>query len=238
MMTGQFIGVGVGPGDPQLLTMKAWKAIADADVVSYLTNTKGDSQAKHIARDALAEVKKDQIHIPVAMPMLEDRTETNAIYDSAAAEIETHLHAGKNVAFLCEGDPLFFGSFAYLLMRLSHHNCLVIPGVSSFHAASAALQTPLTVLKESFAIASGRQTLAQLETTLKQHESVVVMKAGRARQRILAALKNTNRTQDAQYIEYIGRENEVIVTDVTELADEVGPYFSLFMVTKKERGDR
>lgn len=237
-MSGVFTGVGVGPGDPQLITMKAWRLIQQADVVAYIANESGNSQAKFIAREALAEVEKEQKHLPVLMPMLEDRSRANAVYDEAAVAIQTELDAGKQVVFLCEGDPLFFGSFAYLLERLAHNACQVVPGISSVHAASAVLQTPLTLLKESFAIASGRQSDEQLVTTLSQHDSVVIMKAGRARQRILQALANTQRTEDAQYIEYIGRDEQQIVSDVTALPNEAGPYFSLFVVTSKERHSR
>ena len=237
-MSAVFTGIGVGPGDPLLITVKAWRSIQQADVISYIANTDGNSQAKEIAREALAEVQKVQTHIPVKMPMLEDRHEANKVYDQAAIDIQSELDAGKNVVFLCEGDPLFFGSFAYLLERLERNKCEVIPGISSIHAAAAALKTPLTMLKESFAITSGRQTDDQLQETLLNNDSVVIMKAGRARQRILQALIKTKRTEDAQYIEYIGRSQQKIISDVNQLGDENGPYFSLFLVTDKSRSSR
>ena len=94
------------------------------------------------------------------------------------------------------------------------------------------------MLKESFAVVSGRHTAQQIDMALEQHDSVVITKAGRARPRILMALRKTNRMQDAKYLEYIGRENERIVRDVSTLEDKAGPYFSLFVVTKSERGTR
>ncbi len=235
-MTATFIGVGVGPGDPELMTVKAWRTIEQADVISFIANKAGESQAKVIAAQALASTKKTRLEIPVCVPMVLDRHDINAVYDQAAKTIQQHLDEGKNVVFICEGDPLFFGSFAYLLERLESNNrCEVIPGISSVHAASSALQMPLTMLKESFSVVSGRHSSQQLEQALNNNDTVVIMKAGRARERILNALKATDRLADANYLEYIGRDNERIITDVTQLTATAGPYFSLFVVIRSQR---
>ncbi|MDB4837265.1 precorrin-2 C(20)-methyltransferase [Marinomonas sp.] len=236
---GRFIGVGVGPGDPELITLKALRLIKGANVISYLSNAEGGSQAKHIAREAFFDVVEEQMEIAIVMPMSTDRTLANAAYDEGASAIAESLEQGNDVVFLCEGDPLFFGSFAYLLERLkAKFDCQVVPGVSSINAASSVLNHPLTVLKESFAVVSGRHSVEQIDTALKQHDSVVIMKAGRARPMILDVLRKTSRMQDAKYLEYIGRENERIVDDVSTLEGKAGPYFSLFVVTKSERGTR
>jgi len=234
-LKGRFIGVGVGPGDPELITLKALRLIQNAQVVSYLSNDKGQSQAFDIASEAFKHNDKEQCHIPVPMPMSIDRSFANRAYDEGAEAIKAQLSKGLDVIFLCEGDPLFFGSFAYLLERLSpEFECLSVPGISSVHAASSTLVHPLTMLKESFTIVSGRHTQTQLEAALRQHDSVVIMKAGKARSKILAALSSTERLGDAQYLEYIGRENQKIVRDLSLLQDINGPYFSLFVVTRSD----
>lgn len=234
-MSAQFIGVGVGPGDPELITLKAARLIKQADVISYIANEQGQSQAKKIAEPVLSE----RIHsheIPVLMPMSEDRRAANVAYDRAAQAIEDAINNGLQVVFLCEGDPLFFGSFGYLLERLQNLvTCQVVPGISSVHAAASALKIPLTTLKESFAVVSGRHDISILVDTLKTHDTVVIMKAGRSRQRILDAIATANRLEEANYLEYIGREGEYICTDISHLAGESGPYFSLFVVIKKQR---
>ncbi|MGB7391454.1 SAM-dependent methyltransferase, partial [Marinomonas sp.] len=149
---GRFIGVGVGPGDPELITLKALRLIQGASVVSYLANGEGNSQAKNIACEAFSGVTHQQNEIAIVMPMSTDREEANKAYDGGAQAIADELENGRDVVFLCEGDPLFFGSFAYLLERLEgQFSCQVVPGVSSINAASSALNHPLTVLKESFA---------------------------------------------------------------------------------------
>jgi precorrin-2/cobalt-factor-2 C20-methyltransferase len=232
----QFIGVGVGPGDPELLTLKAHRLICEADVISFIANENGESQAKNIAADTLAMVSKTQHEIPVIMPMCDDRRIANKVYDKAASQIIEAIAEKKTVVFLCEGDPLFYGSFAYLLERLQPlTRCQVVPGISSVHAASSALQLPLTMLKESFAVVSGRHSEQTLIDTLRNHDSVVVMKAGRSRQRIVSALSVSGRINEASYLEYIGRSGELIERDVNTLTGEAGPYFSLFVVVKAER---
>ncbi len=234
---GVLIGVGVGPGDPELLTLKAFRAIRDADVVACIGNEKGESQARTIAQLALAErtqgSENDRL---VVMPMLEDRAKANAVYDQAASDFKALLSKGQSIAFLCEGDPLFFGSFAYLLERIeAEHTCEVIPGISSVNAAASVLQHPLTMLSESFAVVSGRHNVDRLTETLQRHDSVVIMKAGRARPVILEALDAAGRSDDAQYMEYIGREQQQIVRDVSTLDVQPGPYFSLFVVTRSRQ---
>ncbi len=170
------------------------------------------------------------------MPMSEDRKLANRVYDKAAGELQALIDSGKQVVFLCEGDPLFFGSFTYLLTRLEGKNrCLVVPGISSVNAASATLCQPLTILQESFSVVSGRHSQQHLVEVLNTHDSVVIMKAGRSRERILSALEQAGRSGDARYLEYIGRDNEMIENDVTLLDKQAGPYFSIFMVTRNQR---
>ena len=239
MSEATFYGVGVGPGDPELITLKALRLIQGAPVVAYLANDEGSSQARVIAREAFVDQNMDQIEIPICMPMSTDRSLANKAYDEGAEHIRKQLHSGRDVVFLCEGDPLFFGSFAYLLERLqAEFACQVVPGISSVNAAAAELKHPLTMLKESFVVVSGRHTDEQIRTALNDHDSVVIMKAGRARPRILALLDETGRAKDARYLEYIGRENQRIEADLRQLVPEAGPYFSLFVVTRRERRSR
>ena len=232
---GTFIGVGVGPGDPQLMTLKAFYLIKNADVICYLTDNNGHSHAKTIAREAVAEMHVSALHLAIEMPMEKDRKKANHAYNMGSQAIVQQLALGKNVIFLCEGDPLFFGSYTYLLERLQPTFCCqVVPGISSVNAAASALVRPLTALTDSFAVISGRHNDAFLQASLAQYDSVVIMKAGQSRVRILSALRATNRMQDASYLEYIGRENEFIEDDVSQLPVEPGPYFSLFVVRNKE----
>ncbi|RDE18260.1 precorrin-2 C(20)-methyltransferase [Motiliproteus coralliicola] len=232
---GCLYGVGVGPGDPELLTVKAWRLIRGAAVLSYLTNEQGSSQALTIAADAVAEAGPLQIQLPIAVSMQTERREINRAYDRGAERIAAELSAGRDVVFLCEGDPLFFGSFSYLLDRLrqllgDELRSQVVPGISSVNAAASVLQQPLLTQRQSFAVVSGRHSDEQILQALRDHDAVVIMKAGQARPRILQLLAQSGRLDDARYLEYIGREQQQQVDDVRQLADEAGPYFSLFVV--------
>ena len=239
LVKGRFIGVGVGPGDPELLTVKAWRLIQSADVISYLVNDKGASQAKQIASEAIYSATSAQSGIPIYMPMSTEREKANQAYDQGAVAIAEQLEQGLDVIFLCEGDPLFFGSFSYLLERLQdRYSCEVVPGITSVNAAAATLVHPLTMLKESFAVVNGRHSDEQIMAALQQHDTLVIMKAGQARPRLLKLLEESGRSDDAQYLEYIGRDNQRIVNDVRELEVEAGPYFSLFVITRSERQSR
>lgn len=234
-MTSQatFYGVGVGTGDPELLTLKALRIIQKSPVVAYLVNDKDESQAKQIACLAFDSLDKQPKELPIYMPMLRDRRLANESYDQAAVAIQSYLDQGQDVAFLCEGDPLFFGSFAYLLERLQpNYQCQSIAGIASLQAASAALCQPLTRLQDSLAVMSGRHSDTEILQALQQHDSIFIMKVGQSRSRILGLIEESDRTQEARYLEYIGREQECIVRDVTDIKEGEGIYFSVIVVTR------
>ena len=252
----EFVGVGLGPGDPELVTLKAIVAMQQADVVAYLTNDTGHSRALTIAQAAVARMSElvttdesmlksaESVTWPMAaqtlplnMPMRLDRTAANRVYDEAAQSIQHHMDCGKRVVFLCEGDPLFFGSFAYLLERLQQSvPCRVIPGITSIAAASSTLSLPLTRLTESLAVVSGRHDDVQIQAALTEYDSVAILKAGRHRPRLLTLLKKTGRLNEAVYLENMGMATQRVETDCLNLyqtqAAELGPYFSLFIVTR------
>lgn len=231
---GTLYGVGVGTGDPELLTLKALNTIKAASVVCYLCNLEGYSQARHIARFAFDSPNPKQQEFPITMPMALDRSAANRAYDEAAATLQTHLDAGEDVAFLCEGDPLFFGSFAYLLERLQkHYPCKVIPGISTLHTASAALVEPLTKLSDSLVVISGRHDDDYIRNVLEDFDTVVIMKVAKQRQRLRQLLIETGRIADARYMEYLGREQEQIVHDLHELPESGGVYFSVMVVMRQ-----
>jgi len=231
-----FTGVGVGPGDPELLTLKAANAIRKASVIAYLCNEKGHSQAKTIARFMLEENQQSVEEIPICMPMNDNRKSAEHVYNHAAESIIKYLSSGSDVIFLCEGDPLFFGSFAYLLERINgQHKCQVIPGITSVNAASAKLNKALTMLQDSMVVLSGYHSESEISDSLEKYDSVVIMKAGRSRQKIIRAIQCSGRIAQASYLEYIGRDNEKIVNDITALDDDPGPYFSLFIITQNRQ---
>lgn len=240
--TGTFYGVGVGPGDPELLTLKALRIIQQCDLVAYLRSDSAHStdqgitsgMARDIATAAVSSSSNaNQKEYAIVIPMSETRDITNAVYDEAARVIANHLDQGQNVVFLCQGDPFFFGSFAYLHDRLhARYSLEIVPGVTSINAASALLGKPLSLLAENLAIVSGRRSDADILHTLSHFDNVAIMKPGRRRAELLQLIAQAGRTQDACYIEYAGQQNQKIIHDVKLLDAQPGPYFSLFLINR------
>ena len=149
-MSGTLYGVGVGPGDPELITLKAARLIAAAPVIAYPAPDTGSSFARRIAADVIPETV---LEIPMIVPMRTERFPAQDVYAQAAAEISGHLQAGRDVVVLCEGDPLFYGSFMYLFVRLAdEHRTEIVPGVSSLGACAAALARPLVARNDTLTV--------------------------------------------------------------------------------------
>ena len=130
MTTGTLYGVGTGPGDPQLVTRRAWSLVESAHVIAYPAPDSGESFARSIVADAIGP---DAVEIPIVVPMRTGRAPAQSIYDKGARDIAAHLAAGRDVVVLCEGDPLFYGSFMYLLVRLRDDFPVeIVPGVTSW----------------------------------------------------------------------------------------------------------
>ncbi len=230
-MKASFYGIGVGPGDPELLTLKAVRLIKAADVVCYLKTSTG----KSLARDIASRWLTTQLELPIVMPEMRiDRKQVNQAYDIASQKISEMLDQAKTVAFLCEGDPFFFGSYIYLYQRLSKkYKCQTVSGISSIHASSTLAGLPLVQQDDNLAVLSSRNTDQELLDALKTFASVVIMKAGKHRPRLIHLIKAAQREKDSCYIERAGQTGEIIERNIACLSDTAGDYFSLFLVTKQ-----
>ncbi len=230
MASGTLWGLGVGPGDPELLTLKAVAVLERAHLVAYPANTAGHSQARTIASRWLGH----QRELAIPLGFTPDRTGAKAAYAAAANALAEVLAAGEDAAVLCEGDPLFYGSFIYLQGLLAgRFPCKVIPGVSAVFGAAAAAGRALVWGEQTLAVlpaAVGRQRLV---AALENFDAVVVLKPGRHRAQVVAAILEAGRGADAVYVEQASRAAERIVTDVASLAATPGPYFALFIVPRQ-----
>ena len=159
-MTGTLFGVGLGPGDPDLITRKAARLIREAEVIAYPEPLDGSSFARSIAESLFAE---DVIEVPVSVPLQEERFPAQEVYRTAAAEIKDHLDSGTDVIVLCQGDPFFYGSFMYLFVRLAEgYRAEVVPGcvfaLSLLRGRAAAALRPHGIPHRSSGADGGRQT--------------------------------------------------------------------------------
>lgn len=227
-MTATLYGLGIGPGDPELLTLKAARILSQVPVLAWPAPLEGDGMARGIAS---AHIPPGRVEIPIRMGFTMDRDGTEAAYDRAAQDIAIHLEAGRDVAVLCEGDPFFFGSFIYLFARLAGRFPVeVVPGVSSIMAAGAALQAPLSAWDDGLVIIPATRSEAEIEALLAACDSAVIMKVGRHLPKIRALLERHGMWDKARIIERVGLPGQRIFSpgDVPEL-----PYFSIILAHRR-----
>ncbi|MGW5115387.1 precorrin-2 C(20)-methyltransferase [Streptomyces noursei] len=236
--TGHLYGVGLGPGDPSLMTVRAVEVIALADVVAYHSARHGRSIARSIAAQ---HIRPDHIEEALVYPVTTESTDhpggyrgaLDEFYEAAAARLAAHLDAGRTVAVISEGDPFFYGSYQHMHKRLAHrYPTEVIPGVTSISAAAARLGTPLTEADEVLTVLPGTLPEEELTARLSATDSAVVMKLGRTFPGVRRALERSGRLTEARYVERatMAGERTGAFSDVD--ADSV-PYFSVAVVPSR-----
>ncbi len=236
---GRLFGVGVGPGDPELLTLKARRIIEAADVVAYPNARHGRSVARRIAAPHLrAGVLEVALTYPVTTEVTDHPGGYEAalveFYDAAAAQLTEHLDAGRDVAVLCEGDPFFYGSYMYLHDRLAaRYETEVVPGVTSFSAAAAAAGTPLAKRDDILTVLPGTLPPDVLAARLRASDASVVIKLGRTFEKVRGAAERAGVAGRAVYVERASSDAE----RRSALRDVEGtvPYMSLVLVPPATR---
>ncbi len=227
-MTGTLYGVGLGPGDPDLITRKAARLIAEAPVLAYPALKGADSFARAIAAELIAPGTEE---IVIDIPMTTERAPAQVAYDAGADRIAEALDAGQDVVCLCEGDPFFYGSFMYLHARLSDRFAVeVVPGVSSLTACAARAQLPLVARNERMTVLPGPLPDDELRQRIAGAESLAILKVGRHLARIRAVLDGLGLTENAIYVERATLPEERICP--LGEATETAPYFSMILLTK------
>ncbi|WP_305987614.1 precorrin-2 C(20)-methyltransferase [Roseibium sp. MMSF_3544] len=228
-MSGTLYGIGLGPGDPELMTLKAHRLISSAKVVAYPAPDTGESFARSIAA---ATIPAGAREIPIIVPMRVDRFPAQEIYDKAAGEISEVLAAGQDVITLCEGDPFFYGSFMYLFERLSDRFSVeIVPGVTSLTACAAQLQRPLTSRNDVLTVIPGPLPDAEIEQKIEKAQAVAIMKVGRHLSRLRALLDRMGLLEKAGYVERASLAEQK-VHRLVDLNSEKAPYFSMILIYK------
>ncbi|MFE9532794.1 precorrin-2 C(20)-methyltransferase [Streptomyces sp. NPDC006691] len=235
---GRLYGVGLGPGDPSLMTVRAVEAIAEADVVAYHSARHGRSIARSIAAK---HIRADHIEEKLVYPLTVETTDhpggyrgaLNDFYEEASARLAEHLDAGRTVAVLAEGDPLFYGSYQHMHKRLAHrYPTEVIPGVTSVSAAAARLGEPLVEAEEVLTILPGTLPEEELTARLAATDSAVVMKLGRTFTKVRRALERSGRLDEARYVERATMAGER-TGQLADIEAESVPYFSVAVLPSR-----
>src|SRR5882724_13359264 len=235
MSRGALWGVGLGPGDPELVTVKAARLIAEADVVAYHSARHGRSIARGIAEPYL---RPGQIEEHLVYPVTTETTDHRGgyagamedFYRESADRIANHLEAGRDVALLAEGDPLFYSSYMHMHTRLTQRfDAVIVPGVTSVSAASAATGTPLVQGDEVLTILPGTLPPDELRRRLADTDAAVVIKLGRSYPAVREALSAAGRLDQASYVERASTAAQKVLPAADVDASSV-PYFSLAML--------
>lgn len=232
---GTLLGVGTGPGDPELLTLKAVRAIQEAEVIAYFAKQGNESNAR---RTVSAHVPEQTEELALLYPVTteaprqsaEYRSKIAEFYKQAAQKVARHLDEGKTVAVLSEGDPLFYGSYMHLHLRLAHrYPASVLPGITAMSGCWSEAGTPIAQGDDVLSVLPGTMPEDRMVKRLADTEAAIIMKVGRNLPKIRRALKDAGRLDCAIYVER-GTMTNGLSMPLEEKADDSAPYFSLILV--------
>jgi len=232
---GHLYGVGLGPGDPELLTVKAVRVIQAAPVVAYFAKAGRRGHARKIVDRWLSpDCQEMPLYYPVTTEIAFDSAHyaslLAAFYGAGAAAIAAQLTAGRDVALLSEGDPLFYGSFMHLFVRLRHRfGVTIVPGVTGMSGGWAAAQAPMTWGDDVLAVLPGTLERSALVARLAGCDGVVIMKIGRNLAKVRGALTEAGVADRAIYVERATMDDEIVLP-LAQKADDVAPYFAMILV--------
>ena len=232
---GRLIGVGTGPGDPELLTLKAIKALEAADVLAYFAKQgrrgNGRTVVDGLLKPGLLELP---LYYPVTVEIEKDhddyKSQITGFYDASAAAVAEHLNAGKTVAILSEGDPMFYGSYMHLHVRLAGRFPVeVVPGITAMSGCWSLAGLPIVQGDDVLSVLPGTMGEDQLIRRLADTQAAVIMKVGRNLPKIRRALTAAGKLGQAVYVERGTMANSAMIP-LAEKADDTAPYFSLVLV--------
>lgn len=237
----RLIGVGVGPGDPELLTLKAVRALREADVVAHFAKAGRTGNARAIVA---AHMRPGVVELPLRYPVTTEIATSDPAYgaaidgffDAAAASIASHIDGGRTVAVLSEGDPLFYGSYMHIHFRLAHrYPTEVIPGVTSLSGCWSAAGLPLARAEEVLSVVPGTIPEDGLRVRLAGDDAIAVIKVGRHLAKIRAAVADAGRLDGAVYVER-GTMADARILPLRATEERSAPYFAVVLVPARKSG--
>jgi precorrin-2/cobalt-factor-2 C20-methyltransferase len=227
MTCGTLYGIGVGPGDPELLTLKAVRLVQSATVIAY----PAAEQRRSIARGIVsAYLHEGQIELPLRFPLSSSTEPARRFYDETAEQLAAHLSAGKDVAVLCEGDPMLYGTFMYLYDRLApRFRTEVVPGISSLTAGASALGLPLAYRNDVLSVIPAGLPPEALREQLARSDAAIIIKVGRYFEKVRDALRDLDLVARSYYVERVSMESQRTIP-LEEVDPASAPYFSMILV--------
>ncbi len=235
MSAAKLIGVGVGPGDPELMTLKATRALGEADVIAHFAKA---GRASHSRAIAAQHLRAGITELPLLYPVTTElpkcssayRETIRAFYDDSAAAIAVHLEAQRIVAIICEGDPLFYGSYMHLHARLApRFPTEIVAGVTGMSGCWSAAGMPIAQGDDIFTVLPATLPEDELARRLADTDAVVVMKVGRHLPKLRRALADSGRLDRAIYVER-GTMADAVMIPLAAKADDDAPYFAVVLV--------
>ena len=230
---GNFYGVGVGPGDSELLTVKAVRIIKAVDCIFA---PRADSKKSSLALDIVKDVCEGKRIVEQVYPMVRDKAKLEAAWLASANEIKCEINSGNNVAYLTIGDPLTFSTYCYLLQQLSKiipsQNIHTIPGITSYNAAASLANFSLIEQNEKLAIVPVSGEVNELRPILNSFDTVILMKVAKKLDEVIVLLEEMDLIDNSLFASYIGFSNEFITRDLLSLKGEGKGYLSVIIVRK------
>jgi precorrin-2/cobalt-factor-2 C20-methyltransferase len=229
---GTLYGIGVGPGDPELITLKGLRLLKSVPVVAFPAGLSGKlGIAERIVQEWL---QPDQMRLALNFPYVQDAKTLTEAWQSAAEQVWQYLAQGQDIAFVSEGDVSFYSTFTYLAQTLLHHHPEVevqtIPGICSPLAATAALGLPLTLWNQRLMVLPALHAVADLETAIATADVVVLLKVSSVYEQVWAVLNRHGLLQQSYVVERATLPEQVIYADLSDRPQLKLPYFSLLII--------
>ncbi|MBM7623607.1 precorrin-2 C(20)-methyltransferase [Sporohalobacter salinus] len=236
-MAGRFYGVGVGPGDPELMTLKAKRILDKVDIICAPKSKAGkDSIALSIVDEVVSTEGKIK---ELIFPMTHNQDRLDKFWNEAVDGIQAELKEGQEVAFITLGDPLLYSTYIYVLKRLKNRSSAVkiktVPGVNSFSACAAAMNQPLAEKNETLSIIPAAYDYDNLDEILDTFDNTVLMKVARNFDEVVAKLEKLEMKENSFYVSKCGRDEELLTKDLDSLLGDELDYLSLIIA--KQRGE-
>ena len=234
--SGRLYGIGVGPGDPELLTLKAQRVLQSVPLICVpQAETSKDSYALSIVREFICHEKQEIVRF--FFPTNDEKT-AGDVWRNAAEILAGRLESGNDAAFITEGDPMLYSTFLYVLESIKANNpelrVEIVPGISSVMAAAASSGVPLAAHGQSLAILPAAHGIEKLRETIAIHDTVVLMKVNRSLLRALSDLEDLGLDKKAVYIKRASTDREQVVRDLRKLGAEDLDYFSLLIIRNSD----